>query len=103
MERILLRWVDSSPQFILKFFANHRHLGRGFNPDTNSPTGDSNHGYRDVIPNQNPLANLSTEHKHGGFEKLAKEESLEHLEMHAASSQSSLTECSRGTRCKQLE
>ena len=37
-------------------------------PRAHSAARNAHHRYRNAIPNQNPLANLSTEHKHGRVE-----------------------------------
>jgi len=54
--------------FTLKFFPNHRHFQRRFDPQANTATRNADHRHRHVIPNQDSFANLTTQYKHGSSE-----------------------------------
>jgi hypothetical protein len=56
--------LDSRPCFRRKFRAPHGHLGRGFDPESNSPTGCGEHPHHDPAIDDHALAELATQNQH---------------------------------------
>lgn len=55
-------------EFALQLFPDDGHFRWRFDAQANATTGNTNHGHRDMIPDQDPFANLTTQYKHSRWE-----------------------------------